>query len=348
MKKRTRLFLVGSIGILIVGLGSGAVASYMGLQNFVVIGGDGPSELAYVPRDARMVAFADLHDIVNSELRQKLRALQGADPQQPRQFEEATGVDPERDVDRVLAFTTAVATAPNSGPPTILASGRFDTVRIEGFIRERGGVVEEYKGKRILTDSARKTTVAFIEPGLVAVGTPEAIKAAIDTKASGGPTVRDNQDLMRQLKSVDDGNAWAVSRFDGIPVGAPIPQAIAGQLPAISWLAVSGHVDGGVRGTLRAEARDDTAAKDLRDVVRGFLALARLQGGQHAEFSEIINSLEMGGDGKTVTVDFAVPSTAIAALSALPKRRPGGLTPDGSDTPVPPGQPRVPAPVPGI
>jgi hypothetical protein len=288
-----------------------------------------------------------LHDIVNSELRQKLRALQGADPQQPHQFEQATGVDPERDVDRVLAFTTAQASAPPSGSPTILASGRFDTVRIEGFIRERGGAVEEYKGKRILTDAEGKTTVAFVEPGLIAVGTTAGVKAAIDTKTSAGATVRDNQDLMRQLKSVDDGNAWAVSRFDGIPAGTPIPAAIAGQLPAISWLAVSGHVDGGLRGTLRAEARDDTAAKDLRDVVRGFLALARLQGGQHAEFTEIVNSLEMGGDGKTVTVDFAVPSSAIAAISALPRRRPDGLTPGGPSA-VPPVSPRVPAPVPGI
>ena len=31
------------------------------------------------------------------------------------------------------------------------------------------------------------------------------------------------------------------------------------------------------RGTLRAEARDDQAAENLRDVVRGFLALARMQ-----------------------------------------------------------------------
>jgi hypothetical protein len=347
MSKRTRLFLVGSIGILVLGLGSGAVASYMGLQNFVVIGGDGPSELAYVPRDARMVAFADLHDIVNSELRQKLREVQGTTVQQPRRFEEATGVDLERDVDRLLAFSTgeSSAPAPNAAPPTILASGRFDTVRIEGFVRERGGVVEDYKGKRLITDTAGKMTVAFVEPGMVAVGAPAAVKAAIDTKR-GAPTVRGNPDLMRLLKSVDDGNAWAVSRFDGIPTGAPIPQAIAGQLPAISWLAVSGHVDGGVRGTLRAEARDDVAAKDLRDVLRGFLALARLQGGQHAEFADIINSLEMGGDGKTVTLDFAVPSTAIAAISALPKRRPGGLS-ESPTAPVP-AQPRVPAPVPGI
>ena len=37
------------------------------------------------------------------------------------------------------------------------------------------------------------------------------------------------------------------------------------------------HIDGGVTGTLRAEARDDQSAENLRQVVQGFLALGRLQ-----------------------------------------------------------------------
>lgn len=342
MSKRTRLFLVGSVSILILGLGSGAVASYLGLQNFVVIGGDGPAELAYVPRDARMVAFADLHDIVNSELRQKLRAVQGANPQQSRHLQESTGIDAERDIDRILAFSTA-PTGLGTGQPTLLASGRFNLVRIEGLVRERGGVVEEYKGKRLVTDAARNTTVAFLQPDLVAFGGTAAVKAALDTKVANAGTVRDNADLMRILKSVDDGNAWAVARFDGLPAGSPVPAAIASRLPAINWLAVSGHVDGGLRGTLRADAKDEAAARDLRDVVQGFLALARLQAGQRAEFSEVISSLEIGGDGKTVTLDFAVPDSAITAITALQAQRRGERL--NQRAPGTPGQ-RSPRPAP--
>ena len=44
--------------------------------------------------------------------------------------------------------------------------------------------------------------------------------------------------------------------------------------------SVSGHVNGGLRGIVRAETRDDEAANNLRDVVRGFLALAKLQAGR--------------------------------------------------------------------
>ena len=51
------------------------------------------------------------------------------------------------------------------------------------------------------------------------------------------------------------------------------------QLPAISWFSVKGVINGGIDGLIRAEARDDQAAQDLRQVVQGFVALGRLQAG---------------------------------------------------------------------
>ena len=73
MTNRTRRFLFVATGILVVGLGTGLVASYMGgLQGLTLIGGNGPAELEYVSADARMVAFANVRDVMDSELRQKL------------------------------------------------------------------------------------------------------------------------------------------------------------------------------------------------------------------------------------------------------------------------------------
>ena len=93
-----------------------------------------------------------------------------------------------------------------------------------------------------------------------------------------------NDQLMTQVRSLDSGNAWAVGRLDLLRSNAGFPQGVATQLPAITWFSVSGHVDGGLRGVVRAEARDEEAAKDLREVVGGFLALARLQTGSRPEF----------------------------------------------------------------
>ena len=47
MTKRTQRFVFLGVTILIVGLGTGLVASYVGLPNFGLVGSDGPVELAY-------------------------------------------------------------------------------------------------------------------------------------------------------------------------------------------------------------------------------------------------------------------------------------------------------------
>ena len=87
---------------------------------------------------------------------------------------------------------------------------------------------------------------------------------------------------MNLVRSLDNANAWAVGRFDALRTQSHLPANVLSQIPAITWFAVSGHINGGLRGTLRAEARDDEAANNLRDVVRGFLALAKLRVGRQA------------------------------------------------------------------
>ena len=63
------------------------------------------------------------------------------------------------------------------------------------------------------------------------------------------------------------------------------------------------------------------AAQDLRDVVRGFLALARLQAGQNAQIQTMMSSMELGGAGRTVSLGFSLPPEVIDALAALRNRR---------------------------
>ena len=89
------------------------------------------------------------------------------------------------------------------------------------------------------------------------------------------------------------------------------------QIPAITWFAASAHVNGGLRGTLRAEARDDESANNLRDVVRGFLALAKLGSGAKPELESVMQSLELGGTGKTVSLSFAIPAELFDVIGAM-------------------------------
>ena len=120
----------------------------------------------------------------------------------------------------------------------------------------------------------------------MAVGEAGAIHRSIDRQ--GGQSVLDNHEMMDLVKDLDDANCWAVGRFDALVNQAKLPEGIMNQIPSVRWFSASGHINGGLRGAIRAEARDEQAAQNLRDVVQGFLALARMQTGAKPELQALV------------------------------------------------------------
>src|SRR5436190_8020698 len=334
MVNRTRYFVIASLLVLGVGLGTGLVAFYVGFPAGA-FQRRGPEELQYIPRDASLIAYADVHEIMTSDLRQKLRKLIPLDSQDgQREFQDHTGINIETDIDRVVACGRADSSRDDlrGGSGMVLARGRFDEVKIESLMRERGAHVEDYRGKRIVVSSVgmhpEAFGVAFVEPGLIAVGSAALVHTAIDLHQGGDnpqtgvASATGNEELMNLVHSLDAGNAWAVGRFDALTARARLPQGVAERLPAITWFSASSHIDGGVSGVIRAEARDDEAANNLRDVVRGFLALAKMQAGSRPDVQAMIQSLELGGTGKTVALSFTVPAQVFDAIAAFAPDRP--------------------------
>jgi len=324
MTTKTRYFLIVAVLVLAVGLGTGLVAYYVGFPTSAFARRGGPDELRYVPRDAAVLAYANVRDVMVSNLRQKIRSVAPEQENGQREFKNATGIDIENDIDTVVACLAGDAEAPQSAG-LVLARGRFDTVRIESLMRDRGAHVEEYKGTRIIVSDAVTSdhgapasfAVAFLEAGLAAVGSAPMIRSAIDLAHGTGRDVTSNDDIMDLVRSLETGNtAWAVGRFDALRSKAHLPDAVSSQLPPITWFSAAGHIDGGIGGVVRAEARDEQAATNLRDVVRGFMALAKLQTASQPGLQTMLQSLELSGTGKTVALSFSVPSEVLDALAA--------------------------------
>jgi hypothetical protein len=312
MTTRTRYFVIASLLVLTVGLGTGLVAYYTGFQ--VGLRREGPQELAYVPNRVAVVAYADVHEVMTSELRQKVHEVAPV-PDGQREFENQTGINIETDIDYIVACLEPGA-ADGHGSGMVLARGRFNDAKIESLMRARGARVDDYHGKHLITaenHGPESFSVAFVQPGLAAVGSTDMVKSAIELQA-GGASVTTNDEMMSLVRSLDRGNAWAVGRFDVLRSQAHLPEAMSSQIPPITWFSVSSHVNGGIRGTIRAETSDEQAATNLRDVVRGFMALAKMQAGSKPEFQALLQSLELGGTGKTVAVSFAVPSQVFDAI----------------------------------
>src|SRR5260221_6217042 len=200
MTTKTRYSMGGSAAILIAGLGTGLVAYYGGGFPSLSASRTGPSELSYVPADAAVVAFANVREVMDSQLRQRLKEVLPQE-QGRQEFQEQTGVNIETDIDYVVAaMTTVGAGLPNNPNGLVVARGRFNTTLLETLARDHGGVVEEYKGKRLgkatdvdkrvyvgapdapVTKSGHVIVLAFLEPGLVGIGSQAAINSGIDAQ----------------------------------------------------------------------------------------------------------------------------------------------------------------------
>ena len=309
MSKRTRLFVVAALAMLAIGIGTAGLASYAGLNPANLLGRAATNDLAFVPGTAKFVAFADVRRVMDSDLRQQLVPSLDTSTAAKNPFQQI-GLDLEKDVDSVV-----VASLPGTRPegmPLLLAHGRFDVGLIEAQIRNAGGSPTTYGGVRMVAND--QMAVAFIATGFIAVGDPASVRLALDTKSSGAGAISADDAVMRLVRKVDAANTWVVANFEDLAAAKSLPGGVAGQLPAITWLAASGDVGDGLSAHVFAEGRDQRAAQDLQEVVRGFVALARMQSGQEAALSELLNSVELSSEGTTVTLSFAVPASFFERL----------------------------------
>ena len=78
--------------------------------------------------------------------------------------------------------------------------------------------------------------------------------------------------MMNLIKDNAGSTAWVVGHFDAVRRRMRVPNEISSKVPTVRLVSVKANVNGGMRATIRAEAGDEAAAQELRDVVRGFVS----------------------------------------------------------------------------
>src|SRR5471032_3201271 len=224
MTVKTRYFVIVSLLVIFVGLGTGLVAYYVGFPTSAFFNHSGPEELRYMPSTAAVVGYVEVREIMASDLRQRLHKIAGSPAQDEgkREFQELTGINFETDIERLVAcFDATEVSAGNSSSGIVLARGLFDPVKIEALMREHGAMVQDYKGKRLIavdhfgsgninnvTPDKRPAgntsmALAFIEPGLVAFGSTALVQHAIDLHSGGGESAATNEDILSHVRALD-------------------------------------------------------------------------------------------------------------------------------------------------
>jgi hypothetical protein len=324
MTSRTRSFLVGSSLVVLLGLGTGLVAYYGGVLPAATT--SAPSEFAYLPVDTTAVAFADVRAIMSSDFSQRIRQMLPTGEEKAK-LQDELGLDIEHDIDSVVAGF--LGSDPTKAQALAIVRGRFNDGLIETRATAHGAAAETYRDKRLLVlkgnpaegtpevAGAPAAAVAFLEPGLIAIGEAGSVRRAIDAGSTKENALA-NAELMAFVNDLQGtGNAWAVGRTDKLSdsSNSALPDEIRSHLPAVQWVAASAHINGGVSGMLRADARDDQAAAQLRDVIRGGLAAGRLVSGSDKRLEALLNSVQLAGTGKTVSVSFSLPAELLDILN---------------------------------
>jgi hypothetical protein len=307
---------------------------------------------------------------MNSELRRQLMPTLDARSHKGQQMmSDFAGIDIEKQVHHVVAYVepSAAPDAPNRGPGTpgsiqgqrqpgfpralIMVQGTFDQGRLEQFVRDHGGTIEEYHGTKMFVhrdvEHGHEGAVALAGPGLIVIGQAELVHRAIDRvrggasgadRGAGAPgsneDITDNAEMMNLIRDNAGSTAWVVGHFDAVRRRMRLPNEVSGQVPPLRFVSLKANVDGGVKATIRAEAGDQAAAEQLRDVVRGFVSLARLQAGQKPGLESTLKSIELSGKDKTVQMSFAVAPDTLRQLAPQPPPAP----------PIAPPPPQAPPP----
>ena len=187
--------------------------------------------------------------------------------------------------------------------------------------RERGGVSEDYAGhtvySRTFGDDRAEFAMSFVEPEVIAIGSVDMVRQAIDLATSGDDwdDVTTNNRLMTLTEQVHGKHhAWIIAAIDEASDLSFLPDAVEGSIPPLTGLAVGTRVHEGVSATVSLQARDEQASQDLRDVVQGFVALARMQSAERPELQGLVDAIQLSSVGTTVTLDFEVPADTLELM----------------------------------
>jgi hypothetical protein len=191
----------------------------------------------------------------------------------------------------------------------------------------------------------RQIAVGFVEPDLIALGQDDLVRRAIDISrgtARDFDNITTNREMMDLVRDNSGSTAWVAGQFEEIRRRMKLPTAISGQVPPVRLVSAKADINGGVKATIRADAGDKAAADQLRDVVRGFISLARLQAGGKDQFATVLKTVELSGTDNTVRLSFAVSPETLRLIVPRPARgtgAPGNLPERPAPPPVPPVPP---------
>jgi hypothetical protein len=334
---RSRAVLLVSMTVVVLGVVVGLGALWLDSARAAAVG-PLPADGLVLPADTRFVVGFDVKRLVASPLWTRYASRRSMRPEAVRLLEEKTGLDPTRDLDRIIV----AGGSPSSGErPLVLAFGRFDPEKIgktvtasdKAEVRKHAGVTlyELSQVPSPSSDEPRESlALSVLGRGEIVFGPADRVEAALDSRARHETPLKQNASLLGLLQTVRPGATfWAAgdeTLLAGLPKEIPAPGASGAaaslSLPPLRGLTLTGDLDPELSVSITGVAADPTSANQLADVVRGLVALASLQAQQKPELKQLASAISVATEANRVLVSARLPYELLDALQPKPTPTP--------------------------
>lgn len=316
----TRSRLVVIVSMVVVAGGIAAALGVRVVEPARAAVGPLPAEALPLLSDARFVMGLDVQRFAVSGFHRHYATDVSARPEAFRELEAKTGLDPERDIDQIVV----AGAAPGDGRGVALVVGRFDRARIARAIEtERKDVSwKNHDGTTVYVfreGSRSPGALAFLDDRSILLGAERAVVGTISRYSEARAPA--NAVIAELLGRVKPGSTfWMVgdqALLESLPKSMPGGGASSPSitLPALKSLVVNGDLDPVVALTVTGDALDATAAKNLADIVRGFVGLASLQASQKPELAQLSSAVTVSTEASRVLVNARLPYDLLDALA---------------------------------
>jgi hypothetical protein len=208
----------------------------------------------------------------------------------------------------------------------VIVRATYDRFKVEEFVKGRGASIDSYLGRTLYLPKQEnqpeaQMTVSFID-NLIVAGNIVTVKQVIDRLAAPARSALDNETLMAGIRGIEVGNqVWAVGEFsvDSIPEAGRIPAPALEFVRYFTGGSYQMRLDTGVHLTAVGNFTNDEKARQTADVLRGLLAVAKLQTSQQPDMLRLLEGVRIDYTRNTMTVRFDGDGELLKKLQ--PQRR---------------------------